>query len=67
MRLVVNGEEKEFDPQIKTLKDLVSLYNLKTPYYAVMLNSNIIKKNTLDQSILKEGDKIDIVHMVGGG
>ena len=67
MRLTVNGEEKEFDETILNMKDFILSFNIKTRYFAVMLNGEIISKKLFEQTNLNDGDTVEIVHMVGGG
>jgi thiamine biosynthesis protein ThiS len=47
--------------------DLVK--NLKIPMkkVAIELNQEIINKKNISKIILKENDKIEIVHFIGGG
>ena len=67
MQLKVNGEEKKFDKNVKTLADIIGKFDIKTKYFAVMLNTEIIPKKNLPQTSLKDDDEVEIVHMVGGG
>ena len=43
--------------------------NIKIPFkkVAIELNQEIIDKKKLNKKILKKGDKIEIVHFIGGG
>ena len=66
IKITVNGK-------ISRIKDDLSLSNyvkkLKIPIkkVAVELNKEIIDKNKLSKIKLKNNDKIEIVHFIGGG
>jgi len=66
MRLVINGEEKEFD-QISTLSSLVDQLGLKSDRLAIELNRDIVPRANWERTELHDGDRLEIVHFVGGG
>lgn len=66
MRLVINGEERDF-PAITTLTSLVEQLGLKSDRLAIELNRDIVSRNDWSTTELKEGDRLEIVHFVGGG
>jgi thiamine biosynthesis protein ThiS len=66
MRLVINGEEKDF-PELPTLATLVEHLGLKADRLAVELNRDIVPRASWDSTGLKSGDRLEIVHFVGGG
>jgi thiamine biosynthesis protein ThiS len=66
MVLHINGEEKEF-PEGLTLAALVAHLGMKPDRVAVELNLEIAPRANWDSTFLKTGDKLEIVHFVGGG
>lgn len=66
MRLYINGEEKDL-PGISTLASLVDHLGLKADRLAVELNLDIVPRTNWNSTELKDGDKLEIVHFVGGG
>jgi thiamine biosynthesis protein ThiS len=66
MRFVINGKEGVFDEGI-TVKGLLDILNIKPQGIALELNLEIVPKSRYDETVLKDGDKIEIVQMVGGG
>jgi len=69
MKLHINGEERTFpDPRTPfTLSALVEILGLKTDRVAVELNREIVPRDRWPQTPLNEGDRLEIVHFVGGG
>ncbi len=66
MKLIVNGEEKEFDREL-TIKELVEELGIKVPNFAVAVGMDVIPKSEYETYKLKDGDRVEIVHFVGGG
>ena len=66
MTLIINGESRTFD-NISTLADLIDALDLKGDRVAVELNRNIVSRTEWAMTSLKDGDRLEIVHFVGGG
>ncbi len=66
MTLQVNGEEKVFDQPL-TLAALIEAMGLKPDRVAVELNRDIAPRERWSETQLKDGDRLEIVHFVGGG
>lgn len=68
MKLHINGEARSFDsPTPLTLAALVDLLGMKTDRVAVELNRDIVPRDRWTETVLHEGDRLEIVHFVGGG
>jgi thiamine biosynthesis protein ThiS len=66
MNLQINGEAKTY-PDGLTLAALVAQLGMKPDRVAVELNLEIVARGSWDTVVLKNGDKLEIVHFVGGG
>jgi sulfur carrier protein len=69
MKLQINGEERDFpdSPATFTLATLVEALGMKPDRVAVELNRDIVPRDRWAQTALNEGDKLEVVHFVGGG
>ena len=65
MKLTINGQEQEF--AAVTLSSLVEQLGMKQDRVAVELNRNIVPRTQWAETHLAEGDRLEIVHFVGGG
>lgn len=66
MKLQVNGEEKTFEAPL-TLATLITSMGLKPDRVAVELNREIAPRDRWGETQLNDGDRLEIVHFVGGG
>jgi thiamine biosynthesis protein ThiS len=66
MKLVINGEERSFSDDL-TLAALVDQLGLKADRVAVELNHNIVRRDAWAATTLRDGDRLEVVHFVGGG
>jgi len=67
MRLLINGEEREFAGDQFTLAALVEQLGMKSDRVAIELNRDIVARDRWPATLLSEGDRLEIVHFVGGG
>jgi thiamine biosynthesis protein ThiS len=68
LKIHINGEERSFDsPTGLTLAALVEILGMKADRVAVELNHDIVPRNSWPETQLHEGDRLEVVHFVGGG
>ena len=66
MTLTINGENREFSG-ITTLSELVADLGMKPDRVAIELNRELVARDRWSATQLADGDKLEIVHFVGGG
>jgi thiamine biosynthesis protein ThiS len=66
VRLTVNGEQRQVQAA-RNISALVSLLGLDERKVAVERNLAIVPRSLWPATALAEGDRIEIVHFVGGG
>jgi sulfur carrier protein len=66
MRIVINGEERTVGEGL-TLVALVEQLGIKADRVAIELNRNIVRRDDWPQIALHDGDRLEVVHFVGGG
>jgi thiamine biosynthesis protein ThiS len=66
MRIVINGEPRDLPDGLNVLSLLEHL-DLKPERIAIERNLEIVRRADWEQTLLEEGDKLEIVHFVGGG
>jgi len=66
VKLHINGEAREFATEL-SLGELVVSLGMKADRVAIELNREIISRDRWPSTTLHEGDRLEIVHFVGGG
>ncbi|MDD2541201.1 MAG: sulfur carrier protein ThiS [Desulfuromonadaceae bacterium] len=66
MRIILNGDAIEKADGL-TVETLLQQLGISRERVAVELNANIVPKAGYEKQLLSDGDKIEIVHFVGGG
>ena len=66
IKIVVNGKQMTVNLKY-SLKNLIDKLKMPITKIAVELNREIINKKNINKIILKNNDKIEVVHFIGGG
>ena len=66
MKIVINGETKEFKENT-TLLMLLKELSLEGKVMAAAVNMDIVKQDSWDKHQLHDGDKLELLDFVGGG
>ena len=66
IKIKVNGKLKTINKNVN-LSILIKNLKIQVKKVAVEMNGEIVDKKKLNRIILKNNDKIEIVHFIGGG
>ena len=66
MTVEFNGREIEVDPG-STLGALIDQRGIERRMIAVEYNGEILPRHAYDDTLLHDGDRLEVVQMVGGG
>ncbi|MDQ1589763.1 MAG: sulfur carrier protein [Pyrinomonadaceae bacterium] len=66
MRVQINGEIREL-PEDITLDALVRQLALAPERLAIELNREVVRRARWAETLMRDGDQVEIVHFVGGG
>jgi sulfur carrier protein len=69
LTLVLNGQSRDFATltESSNLEELVSELGLQGDRVAVEHNGAIVPRSSWAQTVLNPGDRLEVVHFVGGG
>lgn len=63
--IVLNGESRPVEA--RTLAELVDELGLQQRMIAIERNLEVVPKSQYDSTLLEDNDRIELVHMIGGG
>jgi len=66
MQIVLNGSRRDI-PEDLSASQLIADLGLADKRLALEVNQEIVPRSTFDQHILRAGDRVEIVHAIGGG
>ena len=67
MNIIVNGQTMQIEESIDRVDKLLQSFNLQVKTVVVELNRQILTREYHETTAIKDGDRIEIVHFVGGG
>ena len=66
IKITVNGKQMQVIPNF-SIKSLIEILKIPLNKIAIELNKKIVDKKKISKIYLQKGDKIEIVHFIGGG
>ena len=66
MRVTINGEARELDRQ-RSIAELLAEFSLAPQRVAVEVNEALVRRGEFERTPVRDGDRIEIVTLVGGG
>ncbi|WP_026695534.1 sulfur carrier protein ThiS [Peribacillus kribbensis] len=67
MTVMLNGKEVQIPDHIGSVQDLLTYYELHNRIVVVEVNAEIVLKEHYTSLGLSQGDRIEMIHFVGGG
>jgi thiamine biosynthesis protein ThiS len=62
----LNGKDYRIE-EGKTIRALIKELGIEKKNFVVEVNRKIVRRKDFDNFSLKDGDKVEIIHFVGGG
>jgi len=66
MRITLNGDSRTIVERV-TVRDLLSELKLEPIRVAVEVNEDLVPRKSFEETELREGDRVEVVTLVGGG
>ena len=66
MQIMINGQPETLDGGL-SVAELLALRKLEPVRVAVELNEDIVRRKSFPETVIRDGDRIEIVAFVGGG
>lgn len=67
MYLVINGDDYYDLPDGLSVASLIAHLELPKKKIAIECNREIVPKSTYNDTVLSDGDRLEIIHFIGGG
>jgi sulfur carrier protein len=67
MKINLNNSETELNHKEISVKDLLAEKKFTFKMLIIKINGVIVKKDDYEITIIKDGDKVDVIHLISGG
>jgi thiamine biosynthesis protein ThiS len=67
MNIILNNREETIDKNSLTLAELIKFKNYTFKLLVTKINGQLVRKDERDSAVVKDGDKVTVLHMVSGG
>jgi sulfur carrier protein len=67
MKIILNNRTEVFDKNNMSISEIMEIKNFSYQKIIVKLNNIIIEKEDFKNTIVKEGDNLQILHLLAGG
>ncbi|HKL09027.1 MAG TPA: sulfur carrier protein ThiS [Bacteroidales bacterium] len=67
MKITLNNTEETFEKDRMTISELLELSKFSYKLLIVKVNGKLIKKDAYEDTIVKNGDDVMVLHLVTGG
>lgn len=67
MKIILNNRQEEFGKNIMTIRELLDKKNFTFKMLVIKINNKLVKKEDFDTAIVRDGDNVDVLHLISGG
>ncbi len=67
MHITVNGKEVDLDARELTVRAFLTVMRFTFPMIVVKVNGALVRKDAWDSALVRDGDKVEAIHLMGGG
>jgi thiamine biosynthesis protein ThiS len=66
MEIILNNNRETIEDNV-TISEILKIKNFTFKFLVVRVNGVLIKKDKWDETTVKEGDVVNIIHLISGG
>lgn len=67
MRLIINNRDTDLAGSQLTVRQMLQQMKFTFPMIFVRVNGEVIRKDQYDSFVIRDGDRVDAIHLMGGG
>ena len=67
MKITLNHNEVALDGEVLTVRQLLAAMRYTFPLIVVRINGEVIARSDYDSATVGDGDKVEAIHLIGGG
>ena len=67
MKLTVNFETEDFPESVLSISDIMKRKRYSFPHVITRLNGALVDREQRDSTLARDGDDVEIYHLISGG
>lgn len=67
MHIILNNRTEELNVDQATVQELITLKNFTFRLLVTKVNGTLVKKGERENVVVRDGDKVDVIHLISGG
>lgn len=67
MHIILNNRAEELNVDQATVQELITLKNFTFRLLVTKVNGTLVKKGERENVVVRDGDKVDVIHLISGG
>jgi sulfur carrier protein len=67
MKINLNNSDAELNFNEISIKNLLAEKKFTFKMIIIKVNGELVKKDDYESTIVKDGDKVDVIHLISGG
>ena len=67
MKITLNNRPESIDREEMSIQELIDYKNYTFKLLVTKINDGLVRKDDREATIVKDGDKVMILHMISGG
>ena len=67
MKIILNNSPEEFSADTMTVRQLLDERKFSFKLLIIKINGILVKKDAYEVTFIKDGDQVDVIHLMSGG
>jgi len=67
MLITLNNTSEQLPGDSLTIRDILRIKKFTFPNLVIKVNGQLIKKPAYDDAVVRDGDTVEIIHLISGG
>ncbi len=67
INIILNNRQESIDVDSMTVQELLNHKNFTFKLLVVKINGKLIKRDSYDEAVIRDGDEVTVLHLVSGG
>ncbi len=67
MKIILNNNNEELKGNEMNIQQLLDVKKFTFKMLIIKINGSIVKREDYESTFIKDGDKVDVIHLISGG